>query len=78
MGLIVYLLCCKESKAKVRAVATENILSLKGSDEDTERTMIIYKMMHTIAYEIYSKVIGLEGSTLNHIHQRERSKNKNT
>lgn len=69
MGLIVYLACDDEIKAKLLGEETEKRLNLKGDSDDLERVDIIKKIVTTISHEYSSERIQRETKFLNYIHQ---------
>lgn len=60
MGLIIYLACDDEAKAKLRAEAMEKRLQLKGDDTDPDRATLVQKIISTIAQETPSEKIQRE------------------
>lgn len=78
MGIIVYLACDDESKAKLRTIDTEKRLLLIGEDTDPVRTELICSIISTIAQETPSEKIQREMNFLNDIHQCKRGANETT
>lgn len=78
MGLIIYLACDDEAKAKLRAEETENRLILKGSSDDPNRVALIEKLLTAIAYETPSERIQREVAMLTDIHGCKRDEYEDT
>lgn len=76
MGLIIYLACDDEAKAKLRAEETEKRMNLKGDVSDPNRSKLLEKILETIAHETASERIQREVALLNDIHQCKREKNE--
>lgn len=76
IGLIVYMSCDAEAKAKLRAAETEGLLKLKGDANDPDRKKLITQILNTIAAESASEKIQREVSLLNDIHQCTRQTNE--
>lgn len=76
VGLIIYMSCDTDSKAKLRAAETEGVLNLKGQTNDPERIQLISRILDVIAAESASEKIQREVTLLNEIHQCRRQKNE--
>lgn len=69
MGLIVYLPCDHEAKAKLRAEETEERLTLKGNVGDPECPELFSEITETLAQERSSEKIHRDVNLLNEIQQ---------
>lgn len=76
VGLIIYMSCDADTKAKLRAAETGGILNLKGEIDDPDRSHLISQILSTIAAESASEKIQREVTMLNNIHQCNRHKNE--
>lgn len=69
IGLIIYMTCNNEAKAKLRAEETEKRLNLRGDEDGPQRFRLIEQIINAIAYEPATENIQREVNMLNDIQQ---------
>lgn len=75
VGLIVYLGSEDEAKAKIRDEETENLLTIRGSEDDPERFALVRQIFQTITHETSIEKKQREIEMINDINQCQGSMN---